>query len=114
MPDWLRSFYCNSPCANLLSHNRRDLSIKNSRVGRGDGCHIRLGLEPVGLTHVSDVGRETRRELNVSALCVCVGGVVALCLLSGSGNERPHVGRDRSILENGSSPSPDAQLKLLV
>src|SRR6266446_4827952 len=60
----------------------------------------------VSLTFLT-FGRETWRELNVSPLCVCLGGVVALRLLSRSGNERAHFGRDRSILASRSSFSPN-------
>jgi sugar porter (SP) family MFS transporter len=109
LPDGLRRLVCNQPRADLLALDRRDLSAKNSWPRRRHGGHVQLGLEPGRLAHVSDIGRETRRKLNVSALRVCVGGVVALRLLSRSGNERAHFGRDRSVLESGPSGSPNGQ-----
>src|SRR5438045_4636609 len=85
---------------NLLAFDRRDLSFKNSRPRRGHGGHVQLGLELNRFAYLSDAGRETRRELNVSALCVCLRGVVAFRLLSCSGNQGAHFGTDRSFLES--------------
>ena len=90
-----------SPRANLLAFDRRDLSATNSRSRRRHSGHIQLGFEPNRLAYLSDIGRETRRQLNVSALRIFLGDVMALRLLSRSGNERAYSGRDRSILESG-------------
>jgi hypothetical protein len=64
-----------------IAFDRRDLSAKNSRPCRGHGGHVQLGIEPDRFAYVSDIGRETRCELDIPALRVCLGGVVALRLL---------------------------------
>jgi MFS family permease len=68
--------------------------LKIRGLARGHSGHVQLGLEPDRFAYVSDIGRETRCELNVPALRVCLGGVVALRLLFCSGNERADSGRD--------------------
>jgi len=84
----------------FLAFDRRDLSAKNSRPCRGHCGHVQLGIEPDRFAYVSDIGRETRCELDVFALRLCLGGVVALRLLFCSRNEGAHVGTDRSLLES--------------
>jgi hypothetical protein len=100
LPDGLCRFICDQSRTHLLAFDRRDLSAKNSRPCRGHGGHVQLGIEPDRFAYVSDVGRETRSELDVFALRVCLGGVVALRLLFCSRNEGAHVGTDRSLLES--------------
>ena len=99
LPDGLCRFISDQSRTHLLPFDRRDLSAKNSRPCRGHGGHVQLGIEPDRFAYVSDIGRETRCELDVFALRVCLGGVVALRLLFCSGNEAAHVGTDRSLLE---------------
>src|SRR5438874_1869697 len=86
LPDGLCRFICDQPRADLLALNRRDLSAENSRHRRGHGGYVQLGLEPDRFAHVSDIGRETRCQFDIPALCVCLGGVVAIRLLFCSGN----------------------------
>src|SRR4029077_5925890 len=101
LPDGLRRLICNQPRADLLALDRGDLSATNSWSRRRHSGHVQLGFEPNRLAYLPDIGRETRRELNVSALRIFLGDVLALRLLSRSGDQRAHSGRDRSILENG-------------
>jgi len=74
--------------ADLLALDRRDLSAKNSRARQGHGSHVQLGFEPDRFAYFPDVGRETRCELDIPALRVYLGRVVALRLSFCSGNER--------------------------
>src|SRR5437660_7091608 len=99
LPDGLCRFICDQPRADLLALNRRDLSAENSRPRRGHGGYVQLGLEPDRFAHVSDIGRETRCQFDIPALCVCLGGVVALRLLFCSGNQ----GADRKSTRLNSS-----------
>src|SRR5881392_451093 len=81
LSDGLCRLICHQSRTDLLALDRRDLSAKDSRPRRGYGGHVQLGFEPDRLAYLSDTGRETWCELNISALCACVSGVVALCLL---------------------------------
>jgi hypothetical protein len=60
------------------------------------------------------VRRETWSELNIPALCVCLGGVVALCLLFCSRNEGAHAGTDRSLLESKPWCAPSSDPNVLT
>ena len=77
--------------------------LKIRGLAEGTAATFNWGFEPDRLAHFSDIGRETRCELNVSALRVCLGGVVALRLLFCSRNEGAHSGTDRSLLESKAS-----------
>src|SRR4029077_10887282 len=79
---------CNQPRADLLALDRGDLSATNSWSRRRHSGHVQLGFEPNRLAYLPDIGRETRRELNVSALRIFLGDILALRLLSRSGNQR--------------------------
>ena len=76
--------------------------------------HVQLGFEPDRFAHVSDIGREIRCEFNIPALCVCLGGVVALRLLFCSRNEGAHVGTDRSLLESKARCAPSGDPNFLT
>ena len=55
-----------------------------------------------------------RRELNIPALRVCLRGVLAIRLLFRSGNERAHVGTDRSLLESKAWCAPSGDPNFLT
>jgi hypothetical protein len=68
--------------------------LKIRGPAEGTAATVRLGVELDRLAHLSDIGRETRREFNFSVVRVCFGGVVALRLLFCSGDEGAHFGTD--------------------
>lgn len=66
-------------------------------IGALSSGHIELGFDSACVAYFSDTGRKSRRERNFPALRVCLGGILVFRLLSRSGNERTHLGRDRTF-----------------
>ena len=89
-------------------------AIFGSRARPGHGGHVQLGFEPDRFAYFPDIGRETWIELNIPALCVCLGGVVALRLLFCSRNEGAHAGTDRSLLESKAWCAPSSDPNVLT